>query len=85
MHTGGAVDPTKLRDALMKMQKEKMDMQKRFNDIVMENKELREKELRYGPRFGEIEKAGENLVKVRNELGEVSECAREHTFRIRCS
>jgi len=30
------------------MQKEKLEMQKRFNDIVIENKKLREKEARYG-------------------------------------
>ena len=70
--SGGTVDPTKLRDALIKMQKEKMEMQKKFNDIVLENKELREKELRYGPRFGEIDRANENLAKTRNEVGEVS-------------
>ena len=67
----GTVDPVKLKEALIAMQKEKLEMQKRFNDIVIVNKQLREKEARYGPRLAEIDKALANIEKVRTEATEV--------------
>lgn len=52
---------TKLRDALFAMQKQKMDMQTKFNDIVLENKKLKDKELTYEPRIRKLETMKEQL------------------------
>ena len=66
-----AVDPVRMKEALIAMQKDKLEMQKRFNDLVLENKSLRESTCRYEPRLAEIDQAYDNILSVKAECTEV--------------
>ncbi len=46
------------------MQKEKMELQQKFNDIVLENKTLKERALTYEPRIREIDGVKQQLLEA---------------------
>jgi len=53
------------------MQKEKIIMQQKFNDIVLENKKLKDKELTYAPRMRKLELMKDQLTTAIDELKKV--------------
>lgn len=58
----------KLKSALCNMQKEKLAMQKKFNDLVVENKTLKEKEREIEPKLREIDELKKKLVEFETLL-----------------
>lgn len=61
-------ESTKLKEALCNMQKDKLSMQKKFNDLVVENKMLKEKEREIDPKLREFEELKKKLVEFENLL-----------------